>query len=62
MNKCIKCYNYDKPSCLFNDLSDVDKLKTRTYLVDCWCDDMDDNMCSEYGCMNIEDEGELNGI
>ena len=55
MNKCIKCYNYDKPSCLFKDLSDADKLKTRTYLVDCWCDEMDVERCELYGCGEVEE-------
>ena len=54
MRDCISCYNYDKPSCIFKDLSDVDKFKTRTYLVDCWCDEMDVERCELYGCGGVE--------
>ncbi len=54
MNDCIKCYNYGKPSCPFLILNDLDKLKTRTYIVDCWCDEHDVERCNNYGCGNVE--------
>ena len=54
MNDCIKCYNYGKLSCPLYNFSDLDRLKTRMYIVDCWIDEYDVEMCDNYGCGNVE--------
>lgn len=55
MNDCKDCYNYKKSSCPLFELNDVDKIKTREYVVDCWCNKDDTKLC-ELLCEGVEDE------
>lgn len=45
MNDCKDCYNYKKSSCPLFELNDVDKIKTREYVVDCWRNEYDEKLC-----------------
>ncbi len=45
MRDCTSCYNYQKPSCPFVDLDSLNRLKSRIYIMDCWCSEMDVEMC-----------------
>jgi len=55
MNKCKDCYNYERSSCPLFELSDIDKIKTREYVVDCWCDEADAELCKLF-CNEVEDD------
>jgi hypothetical protein len=55
MRDCISCYNYNKPSCPFADLDNLHRLKSRIYIVECWCDEDDVEMCDNMGCGIEED-------
>ena len=54
MKQCKECYNYNKQSCPLYNFNDLDRLKTRMYIVDCWCDEHDVERCELYGCGNVE--------
>ena len=45
MRYCISCYNYQKQSCPFFDLDGLNRLKSRIYIMYCWCDKGDIDMC-----------------
>lgn len=55
MKQCEWCYNYNKPSCPLFSFSELDRLKTRMYIVDCWCD-KDDFILCQLECGMEDDE------
>ena len=55
MRDCISCYNYNKPSCPFADLKHLDKIASRMYIVDCWCNKEDVEMC-DMMCGDCEED------
>lgn len=55
MRDCISCYNYNKPSCPFVDLDKLHRLKSRIYIMDCWCSEEMAMMC-DIMCGDVEEE------
>ena len=56
MRDCISCYNYNKPSCPFLDLDNANRLKSRIYVMDCWCSDEMAMMCENICGVEEDDE------